>query len=87
MYPKRSGDVVINLMPGWIEQREHAVSLSGSLYEYDTHIPLLFLGSGVPAAAVERDVELSDVAPTLARIMQIPLPDAVTGKVLEEVVK
>ena len=50
-------------------------------------IPLLFLGSGVPAAAVERDVELSDVAPTLARIMQIPLPDAVTGKVLEEVVK
>ena len=86
-YPKRSGDVVINLMPGWIEQREHAVSLSGSLYEYDTHIPLLFLGSGVPAAAVERDVELSDVAPTLARIMQIPLPDAVTGKVLEEVVK
>ncbi|MFR5871723.1 MAG: hypothetical protein ACLUEV_09110 [Alistipes sp.] len=61
--------------------------MSGSLYEYDTHIPLLFLGSGVPAAAVERDVELSDVAPTLARIMQIPLPDAVTGKVLEEVVK
>ena len=42
-YPKRSGDVTINLMPGWIEQRTGIVSLSGSLYEYDTHVPMMLL--------------------------------------------
>lgn len=85
-YPKRSGDVTLNLMPGWIEEREGVVSLPGSLYEYDMHVPLMFLGGGIPAMTVERNVSLSSVAPTLARIMQITVPNAATGEVLEEII-
>lgn len=85
-YPKRSGDVTINLMPGWIEQRTGIVSLSGSLYEYDTHVPMMLLGGYVPAATVERDVTVSSLAPTLAHIMRITVPNAATGAILDEAV-
>ncbi len=85
-YPKRSGDVVINLMPGWIEEDNTKVSLSGSLYDYDTHVPLIFFGAGIPAQRIERKVTMTDVVPTLARIMQITVPNASTGGILPEVV-
>lgn len=86
-YPKRSGDLTINLMPGWIEERPGKVSLSGSLYEYDTHVPLLFLGGNIPSATVERSVDMTSVAPTLARLMRITVPNAATGEVLNEIVE
>ena len=84
-YPKRSGDLTINLMPGWIEERTGVVSMSGSMYEYDTHVPLVFYGGGIPAAEVERNVSMTSVAPTLARIMRIAVPDAATGEALKEI--
>ena len=77
---------MINLMPGWIEQRTGIVSLSGSLYEYDTHVPMMLLGGSVPAATVERDVTVSSLAPTLAHIMRITVPNAATGAILDEAV-
>ena len=50
-YPRRSGDLTINLMAGWIEEREddETRSRSGSMYGYDTHVPMLWLGWRVPA--------------------------------------
>ena len=86
-YPKRSGDILINLMPGWIELRERVLSMSGSLYEYDTHVPLMWLGGGIGKNQIDRTVSLSDVAPTLARILQIPVPNASTGTAMEEIVR
>lgn len=85
-YPKRSGDIVINLMPGWIEEDTAKVSLSGSLYDYDTHVPLMFFGANIPAQRIGRNVTMTGVTPTLARIMQITVPNASTGSVLPEVV-
>ena len=38
-YPRRSGDVIINPMPGWIEEHDHKRSSSGSMYGYDTRVP------------------------------------------------
>ena len=46
-YPRRSGDVIINLMPGWIEEHDHKRSSSGSMYGYDTRVPLIFYGAGI----------------------------------------
>lgn len=86
-YPKRSGDIVINLMPGWIELRENVVSSGGSFYEYDTHVPLMFLGEGLGANRVQRPVDMTGVAPTLAQILQIPVPNASTGTTLTEIVR
>ena len=85
-YPKRSGDIVINLKPGWIEEDSTKVSTSGSLYDYDTHVPLIFYGTSLPVKKVYRNVSMTDVVPTLARIMQITVPNAATGSVLTEVI-
>lgn len=83
-YPRRSGDVVINLMPGCIEERSGVRSRSGSMYGYDTTVPLLLCGGGIPAQRVGRSIEMTSVAPTLAYLLGIPEPAASEGTVLEE---
>ena len=85
-YPRRSGDVVLNLMPGWIEERDRCVSSSGSMYGYDTEVPLVFYGCGAGAQRVRRRVEMTSVAPTLSRIMEISEPAASEGEPLAEIV-
>ncbi len=78
-YPKNSGDILISLMPGWIEEVENTLSLTGSHYEYDTHVPLLWYGAGIPRRTVDTPVSPADIAPTLARMLNISRPDAATG--------
>ena len=85
-YPRRSGDVVINLMPGWIEEREACRSMSGSMYGYDTEVPLIFSGTGAGQQHVNRRVEMTSVAPTLARLAEITEPAAAEGDLLPEIV-
>lgn len=85
-YPRRAGDITINLMPGWIEEDGGICSSSGSLYEYDTHVPLMFRGGNIEqGVAVSRKVDMTSIAPTLARIMGIEIPDASEGTLIEEI--
>lgn len=84
-YPRRSGDVVLNLMPGWIEERNRCHSSSGSMYGYDTEVPLLFYGTGIPPQRIRRPVDMTCVAPTVARLLEISEPAASEGEVLEEI--
>lgn len=76
-YPRRAGDLTINLMSGWIEKTDTKRSVSGSHYEYDTHVPLMFRGGRMRGGAtVNQEVDMTSIAPTLARIMGIEIPDA-----------
>lgn len=81
-YPRRGGDLTLNLMPGWIEEKDGVRAASGSMYEYDTHVPLMVLGTGVRRVA--RTVNIRDLAPSLAHIMQISRPIASDGGIIEE---
>lgn len=85
-YPRRSGDVIINLMPGWIEEQEACRSRSGSMYGYDTEVPLVFYGTGAGRQQVGRRVDMTSVAPTLARLAGSTQPAAAEGEVLPEIV-
>ena len=82
-YPRRSGDVVVNLMPDWIEERDSVRSMSGSMYRYDTHVPLVIFGGGITAGAVDTPVDMTSLAPTLARMLHIDAPSAAEGTALE----
>ncbi len=84
-YPRRSGDVVLNLMPGWIEKREGVRSSSGSMYGYDRHVPLIFLLPNTPAQRITRSVKMESVAPTVAHILGIPSPATSEGEPLSEI--
>ncbi len=83
-YPRRAGDLMLNFMPGWIEERPGVRSLPGSMYDYDTHVPLIMFGWKIPARNVAEPVDMTSVAPTLARIMQISRPTASDGVTLRD---
>jgi arylsulfatase A-like enzyme len=52
----------------------------GSHHEYDRHVPLIWYGSGVtPGRRTER-VSVTDLAPTLAGLLQIPNPADANGR-------
>lgn len=82
-YPRRSGDVIINLMPEWIEERDDCRSHSGSMYGYDTHVPLVFWGAGIAPQRHDEAVDMTSVAPTTARLIGISEPSASEGSVLK----
>lgn len=91
-FPKHSGDVIINLLPGWIEidgQEETIggiVSSSGSPYEYDTHVPLIWSGAKFVGKTVSRNIDMIDIAPTIAELLHIPHPNASEGTHLTEII-
>ncbi|HEV8376423.1 MAG TPA: alkaline phosphatase family protein, partial [Candidatus Polarisedimenticolia bacterium] len=45
--PDRSGDLIIQLKPGWIEWDEDAGTTHGQPYDADARVPLLVWGAGV----------------------------------------
>ena len=55
------------------------------MYGYDTEVPLLFYGSGIPPQRISRPVDMTCVAPTVARLLEISEPAASEGEVLEEI--
>ncbi len=81
-YPRRGGDLMLCLMPGWIEERPDSRSLPGSMYDYDTHVPLILFGWRIPAREVDTEIDMTHLAPTLARFMGIGRPIASDGATL-----
>ena len=84
-YPRRSGDVIFNLMPGRTEERDDRRSESGSMYGYDTRVPLLFYGWRVPSRTVAEPADMTSVAATLAAVLEIARPAACEGRALRDV--
>ena len=85
-FPRRSGDVFVNLYPGWVEKSER-VTAHNSAYPYDAQVPLIWYGWKVKRDVIVRPVDMCDVAPTISTMMNIMVPNAATGKVIDELVK
>ncbi len=84
-YPRRSGDVVLNLMPNWVEKSDERRSQSGSMYNYDRDIPFIIYGKMIEPSLITRHVDAVTIAPTIAAIMGVEEPAAAEGKPLEEI--
>lgn len=76
---KRSGDLLINLEPGWIDQTMTEATAHNSPYNYDTHVPLIWYGWRIEKSSINRLVSLADIAPTIALFLRTPQPDACSG--------
>jgi len=85
-HPRRSGDVSLNLLPGWVERSQWSTG-HNSGYPYDTHVPLIFYGWNVKPSVIIRPIDMTDVAPTISTMMNIMVPNAATGKIIEELLK
>ncbi len=90
LHPRRSGDVLFQLDPGW-HSDDNLFKLGGathgSPYAYDTHVPLLWYGWKVPHGVSYTPWNITDIAPTLSAMLRIARPSGTTGVVMEEVFK
>lgn len=85
--PERSGDIQIILQPGWFEGSRKTGTTHGTWNPYDTHIPLLWYGWNITPGHTNRLVHMEDIAPTIAALLHIQMPNGNVGKVITEVVK
>jgi predicted AlkP superfamily pyrophosphatase or phosphodiesterase len=67
---QRSGDLMVLLQPQWILGRSTGTT-HGSIYNYDTHVPAIFYGWGVPRGASSSAYNITDIAPTVTGLLQI----------------
>lgn len=82
----RSGDFFILEKAGWISSSyQKGGTTHGSPYTYDTHVPLIFLGANIPSQNVYRRVWISDIAPSISRILGTNNPSGATGSVISEI--
>ncbi len=82
--PQKSGDIIITFKPGWVESSTDNITDHNSSYEYNSHVPLIWYGWSVDRTSVNRTINLTDIAPTLSSLINIPYPNACTGKPLFE---
>lgn len=77
---ERSGDVFLvprpNVLFHWDPARG---SNHGSHHDYDTHVPMIFWGGPFRPGVSNAETAPYDVAPTLAALLEVTLPDA-TGR-------
>lgn len=84
-HPDRSGDIMYIPDPQWYSHYSPKGTTHGVWNSYDTHIPLVFMGWGIPEGKkVYRRVEITDIAPTLAALLRIQEPNGSVGNVLTE---
>jgi predicted AlkP superfamily pyrophosphatase or phosphodiesterase len=85
-FPKRNGDIQIVFKPQWIDGGSTGTT-HGSWSPYDAHIPLLWYGWHIKPGKTNREVYMTDIAPTLAALLRIQMPSGSVGKVIEEIVE
>jgi len=86
-HPNRSGDLQIILKAGYIDAYGTTGTTHGLWNPYDTHIPLLWYGWGIKKGITQREVYMTDIAPTLAALLRIQMPSGNIGTVIAEVLK
>ncbi len=84
---QRSPDVLFSLDPSWMEWGSNTGTTHGAAYSYDTHVPLLFYGWNIPHGNSVEPVFITDVAPTIAAILNIEFPSGNSGKPISSLLK
>lgn len=86
-YPPRGRDFIIRPCEFCLLTTSSTGTSHGTAYWYDTHVPVLFWGMGLKNARVWRPIHTVDIAPTIAKYLDIPYPSAVDGMPLKEIVR
>ncbi len=82
--PKLSGDFFVWLDPAWFYGIPKGTT-HGTMFTYDTHVPLLFYGWKIPKGQTVERTHISDIAPTLAALLNILEPNGCVGKPIPSV--
>jgi len=77
-----AGDIILTLMPGWLEvdDESNPVGESNDLVSY---LPIWFYGAKIPAKTITKQYQITDIAPTISEILNIPFTNANLGRPIE----
>jgi hypothetical protein len=81
----RSGDIFTILDPYWIFSPTG--TSHGTPYDYDAHVPVIFLGRQIRPGNYPRNIGVQDIAPTLSTLLRIETPSGSIGRVLDEMLR
>lgn len=84
---QRSGDIIFYLLPGWFEGVRGVGTTHGTPYSYDSHVPLVWFGWNIKPGASFIQYDITDIAPTISHLLQIPIPSGSFGKPVLEILK
>ena len=78
----RSSDLFIVSEPYWLF--ESRGTSHGTPYNYDSHVPVVFMGPGIKPGRYHGRAAVNDIAPTLATMLDVETPSGAVGRVLHE---
>ena len=84
---EHSGVIQIILKPGWFDAYSKTGTTHGTWNPYDAHIPLVFMGWGIPHGHLVRETHMTDIAATVAALLHIQAPNGCIGKPITEAIK
>jgi predicted AlkP superfamily pyrophosphatase or phosphodiesterase len=82
-YRGRSGDFLFVLKEGW----QPLFKYQSVNYTDQSHVPLLFYGLNIPHMSISNPFQATDLVPTLSSLLNIPVPDKCSGKVITELTR
>ena len=74
------GEIQIILKPGWYSDSDLKGATHGTWNPYDAHIPLVFMGWGIKHGSSNTEVYMTDIAPTVAALLHIQMPNGAIGR-------
>ena len=87
-YRPKGGDVQIILNPAWYEYAGKTKgNTHGTWSPVDTHIPLIFYGWGINKGETTFETYTTDIAPTIAALLHIQMPNGCIGKPIQGISK
>ena len=84
-YVRRGPDVEVLLEPYWIFASTG--TSHGTTFDYDTHVPVIFMGSGIRPGRYDGNIAPNDIAPTMATMLAVETPSGSVGRVLTEMLQ
>ena len=84
-YAPRSGNLFILPEPYYTFYA--TIAFHGTPYDYDTHVPVMFLGPGIKPGTYPERIAPNDIAPTLAALLGVAQPSGSIGRVLSEMIQ
>jgi hypothetical protein len=81
----RSANLIVIPDPYWMASKTGTTH--GTPFDYDAHVPVLFLGAQIRPGRYNRNVMVNDIAPTLATLLDVETPSGSVGRVLDEMLK
>lgn len=84
-HSERAADLFIVAEPYWLF--EQSGTSHGTPFNYDAHVPVIFMGPGVKPGRYNKKIAVNDIAPTLATMFEVETPSGASGRVLDEMLE